>query len=59
MSKVSPFLSVPDAATEFKLGRNRLYEAIKTKKLRAYKPNNKTLLLNPADIIKWILKNPF
>lgn len=58
MNMVSPFLSVHEAAKEFKVGRNRLYEAIKSKELRAYKPNSKVLLINPEDIIKWIFQNP-
>jgi excisionase family DNA binding protein len=58
MDRISPFLSVHEAAKEFKIGRNRLYEAIKAKELRAYKPNSKTLLINPNDIIRWIFQNP-
>jgi excisionase family DNA binding protein len=55
---MKPFYKVKEAATVYGIGRNRLYNAIKTKELRAYKPNCKVLLLKASEIEEWILKYP-
>ncbi len=48
------FFKVKEAAKQYKVGRNLLYNAIKNKEIVAYKPNCRDFLLKSTDIEKWI-----
>ena len=48
------FLKVKEAAVFYGIGRNLLYTAIKTKELKAYKPNCRDFLLKVTEIEAWI-----
>lgn len=52
------FFKVREAASYYGIGRNRIYDAIKNKEIKAYKPNCKTFLLKKTDIEAWIEKFP-
>lgn len=51
---LKPFIKVREAAEIFGIGRNLLYEAIKKKELRAYRPNCRDFLLKASEIEAWI-----
>jgi excisionase family DNA binding protein len=51
---MKPFLKVREAAEIFGIGRNLLYEAIKKRELKAYRPNCRDFLLKAAEIEQWI-----
>ena len=52
------FFKVREAAEYYGIGKNRIYDAIKSKEIKAYKPNRKVFLLKTADIEAWIEKFP-
>jgi excisionase family DNA binding protein len=52
------FYKVKEAAKAYGIGKNRLYDAVKSKELRAYKPNCKTLLLKESELEEWVEKYP-
>ena len=52
------FIKVREAAKVYAIGRNRFYEAIHNRELRAYKPNGRDFLLKVTEIEQWIESNP-
>lgn len=51
---VKPFMKVKEAASVYNVGTTRLYAAIHSKELRAYKPNCRDFLLKASEIEAWI-----
>lgn len=52
------FLKVQEAAKAYGIGRNLLYNAIRTKELKSYKPNGRDYLLKVEELEKWIESKP-
>lgn len=48
------FVKVKEAAKLYGIGRNLLYNAIRARKLKAYKPNGRDFLLKVTEIEEWI-----
>lgn len=49
-------IGVKAAATIYGIGRNRIYDAIQTGELRAYRPNSRAYVLKTSDIESWIMQ---
>ena len=47
-------LTVFQAAEAYHIGRNRLYKAIQSGELRAFRPNSKSYILKETDVEEWI-----
>lgn len=47
-------LTVFETARVYHIGRNRIYNAIQTGELKAYRPNSKSYILKESDIEAWI-----
>lgn len=48
------FLKVKEAVVLYSIGRDTLYRAIKTGKLKAYKPNGRDYLIKATELEAWI-----
>ena len=52
------FIKIKEAVSTYGIGENIFYRAIKSKELRAYKPNNRDFLLKVTEIESWIESKP-
>lgn len=52
------FIKVKKAAEIYGIGKNLLYEAIRTKELKAYKPNGRDFLIKASELEDWIESHP-
>lgn len=57
MRHIKNFLKIREAAELYGIGKNTLYEAIKQKELKAYKPNKRDYLLKVTELEGWIEKH--
>ena len=51
---MNEMLTVKTVGERYHIGRNRIYNAIQTRELRAYRPNCRSYLLDPTDVERWI-----
>lgn len=52
------FLKVKEAAKQYSVGRDTLYNAIKRGELKAYKPNCRDYLIKVTELEAWIQSKP-
>jgi excisionase family DNA binding protein len=52
------FLKVKEAAKQYSVGRDTLYNAIKRGELKAYKPNCRDYLIKVTELETWIQSKP-
>lgn len=51
--------TIREAAAVYSIGRNRLYNAVRTGDLRSFRPDSRSYLLAEEDIEAWIRRYPY
>lgn len=52
------FLKVKEVIKEYGIGRDTIYRAIRTKELKAYRPNCRDFLIKVSELENWIQSKP-